>query len=256
MNKHLYDIVVVAHEKDFNNIKFIVEYAAKNLNFNSIHLIVNEPKSFKDMPLLSTLTTKPVYIHHEENVLKINKSKVAYRPNWIYQMLLKMFQNVTESNNFLIIEADCIILKPIPFFIDNKTIFYTPVRDQNHPPYFEFNRQILNIDREYNHTFISEFIMYDKKIVKEMLKCAHCNCVEDFVELIYKNVSENCYPADYELYGNFCYKYYRNNISIKTLNEHWSGRDINQYPSYTDSEIKHLISINQDKDSISFHTWT
>ena len=31
-----YDIVIVSHEKDFNNIKYIVEHCDKNLEFDSI----------------------------------------------------------------------------------------------------------------------------------------------------------------------------------------------------------------------------
>ena len=119
-----YDIVIVSHEKDFNNIKFIVEYAHKNLRFDSIHLILSDREVYNDMDLLNTLTDKPIFQHNENDVLKIDKSCIKLnRPNWIYQMLLKMFQNVTNNDNFLIIESDCIILKDINFFEDEKTIY-------------------------------------------------------------------------------------------------------------------------------------
>ena len=133
-----YDIVIVAHEKDFNNIKHIVKQCSINLNFDSIHLILSERKEYEDMELLSTITNKPIYKHLETDVLKIDKNRVNHRPNWIYQMLLKMLQNVTQNDNFLIIECDCLILKNIEFFGDSKTTFYL-CRDQHHQPYFSFS---------------------------------------------------------------------------------------------------------------------
>jgi len=248
-----YDIVIVSHEKDFNNIKFIVEYCQKNLKFDSIHLILSERKEYLDFSLLKTITDRPVFLHMESNVLKIDKSKIKYRPNWIYQMLLKMFQNVTDNENFLVIESDCLILKKINFFEEEKTNFYL-CRDQNHPPYFNFNN-LLGFGREYDHSFISEFIMYNKKIVKDLLTKVNCSDVNDFLEIIYNNVNDNCYPADYEIYGNFCFKYHNEKINLKHLNYNFLGRYSSISPYWTDSEILNLINDNLDKDVISFHTW-
>jgi len=248
-----YDIVIVSHEKDFNNIKFIIEYAQKNLKFDSIHLILSERKEFTDLELVKTLTDKPVLLHLESDVLKIDKSRISYRPNWIYQMMLKMFQNVTKNDNFLIIESDCLILKEINFFDKDVTYLYL-CRDQNNTPYFNFNN-LLGFGREYNHSFISEFMMYDKNIIKDMLLKSNCSDVNDFLEIIYNNTNNNCYPADYELYGNFCFKYHRDKIELRHLNYNFFGRESRVRPFWGDDEIINLINTNLDKDVISFHTW-
>lgn len=258
-----YDIVIVSHEKDFNNIKFIVEYAHKNLRFDSIHLILSDREVYNDMDLLKTLTDKPIFQHNENDVLKIDKSCIKHtRPNWIYQMLLKMFQNVTNNDNFLIIESDCIILKDINFFEDEKTIFYLCRDSGEHTPYFNFSNKILGLGREYNHSFISEFMMYDKKIINDLLYKCGCKTVYDFLKLIYNNVDSDCYPADYELYGNFCYKYYKDNFIIKHISYNFFGRGGIPLPSgsfslsgYKDHEIVNIIEQSSDKDVVSFHTW-
>lgn len=248
-----YDIVIVSHEKDFNNIKFIVEFSQKNLKFDSIHLILSERKEYTDLKLLQTLTNKPVFLHKESDVLKVDKVRIKHRPNWIYQMLLKIFQNVTKNDDFLIIESDCLILKEINFFEGDLTNLYL-CRDQNHAPYFNFNN-LLGFGREYNHSFISEFMMYNKKIISDLLIKSNCNTVDDFLEIIYNNVNSNCYPADYELYGNFCFKYHNDKINLKHLNYNFFGRNSTNSPFWTDNEIKRLIANNLDKDVISFHTW-
>ena len=252
MNK--YDIVIVSHEKDFNNIKFIVEYAEKNLIFDSIHLILSERKEYGDLEHIKTLTKKSIYQHKETDVLKVDKDRIKYRPNWIYQMFLKMFQNVTKNDHFLVIESDCIILNKLDFFEGDKTIFHL-CRDQNNEPYFNFSKKVMGVGREYNHSFIAEFIMYDKKIIKDMILKSGCDTFDDFLELIYKHTDSNCYPADYELYGNFCFKYYPDKVIMKKSNFNFFGRNSKQAPFWTDSEINNLINTNKDKDVISFHTW-
>jgi hypothetical protein len=154
------------------------------------------------MDFLQSLTKRPVYKHLETDVLKIDKLRLRHRPNWIYQMMLKIFQNVTSNDNFLVIESDCVILKKLEFFNENKTIFYLG-RDHYHQPYYTFNQRLLGIGREYDHSFISEFMMYDKKVIKELLNKKNCNSVEDFLEFLYHYVDSDCYPSDYDLYGNY-----------------------------------------------------
>lgn len=248
-----YDIVIVSHEKDFNNIKFIVEHSDKNLDFESIHLILSDRREYQDLDLIKSLTSRPIYVHSESNVLKVDKSKIMHRPSWIYQMLLKMFQDVSECDNYLIIESDCVILKPLEFFSDDRVNFYL-CRDQFHDQYFNFNR-LLGFGREFNHSFISEFMMYDKKIIKDMLLRLGCDSVDDFLEIVYKNVNSNCYPADYELYGNYCVKYHSEKINIKRASFDFYGREARVYPYWMDFEIKNIIANCSNLDVVSFHTW-
>ena len=139
----MYDIVIVSHNKDFNKIKYVVEYAEKNLtDFESYHLILANHTSFNELDKIKSKTNKPVFIHDEKEVIKLDFDKVCWRPNWIYQILLKMFQDVTKNDNFLILEADGVINKKLSFFENDKTKLYLG-RDAYHPPYFVFNN-LLN----------------------------------------------------------------------------------------------------------------
>jgi len=248
-----FDLVIVSHEKDFNNIKFIVEFCEKNIGFESVHLILSERETYKDEYILRQKTNKMIYIHKESDVLKIEKNRLRHRPDWIYQMFLKMFQNVTLNDNFLIIEADCLILNKIEFFENQKTIFFLG-RNQNWEPYFKFNN-LFGFGRDFDHSFISEFMMYDKKIIREMLQKFKCDTVNDFLEICYDKIDGSCYPADYEFYGNYCMKYHKENFTTKPLNWSLYGRDKTESPKWSDDEIKNLINSNCDKDVISFHTW-
>jgi hypothetical protein len=247
----MYDIVIVSHEKDFNKIKYVVENAEKNLSdFKTIHLIITD-NELKELDIIRKKTTRPVIVHLEQDVLKIDKSKIVIRPHWIYQILLKMFQNVTEEDNFLILESDGIINKKLSFFEDDKTILYLGLNHSVTQSYFTFNNMI-NIKNKYPHSLISEVMMYDKKYVKEMLKNCSCDSTHDFIEkYIFKNLSTSCCPADYEIYGNFLYNFYPDKIIFKKFNYSLNGR----YSRIEDWEIENIIKNNIGSDYISFHSW-
>ena len=86
-----------------------------------------------------------------------------------------------------------------------------------------------------------------------LLKC-NCNTPEDFLELVYKNISEYCVPADYEIYGNFVYVHHNDKFLTKNVTYELHGRD-GRSEKFTDDDIKTLIERNKDLESLSFHVW-
>jgi hypothetical protein len=247
-----YDIVIVSHEKDFYKIKYVLKHAVENLiDFEEIHLILSDRTEYQEKDILEKILNGiPIFYHNETDVLKIDKSRIKYRPNWIYQMMLKFFQNVTKNENYLIIESDMAILSKLNFFENGKTIFYLGL-DGNHIPYFNFSEKLMGLKREYDHSFISELMMYDKNKIKELLNKCNCHKVEDFLELLYNNVDSDCYPADYELYGNFCYKYFKDEYLFKKLNFNYSGR----HGNWSEQEIINRIETCKHCDTVSFHMY-
>jgi hypothetical protein len=246
-----YDIVIVSHEIDFYKIKFVIEKIEKNLkNFEEIHLILSEREEYLDKEIIEKLTSKPIFYHKESEILKIDKNKIKYRPNWIYQMLLKFFQNVTKNDNFLAMESDAVINKPLEFFNEDKTIFYLG-NDQHHKPYFNFSEKLIGVGREYDYSFISDIIMYDKKILKEILIKSGCNDSNEFLSLIYNIIDSENYPAENELYGNYCYKYHRDDFEMRKFNNVYSGR----HHHWSDEEIRYFIDSNPNADVVSFATY-
>lgn len=247
----MYDIVIVSHNKDFNKIKYVVEYAEKNLSdFESIHLILTS-KTIDEIDLIKSKTSREIFVHYEQDVLQLDFEKVNYRPNWIYQILLKMFQDVTKNDNFLILESDGIVNTKLSFFENEKTILYLGLAHSYHSPYFKFN-DMVNIKKKYPHSLISEVMMYDKKIIKEMLNNCGCESREDFIEkYIYNNMTNTCYPADYEMYGNYLFNYHPDEILFKNYNYSLNGL----HRELSDFEIQDIINHSKKYDYISFHTW-
>jgi hypothetical protein len=247
-----YDIVIVSHEKDFHKIKYVLGNAIENLSdFEEIHLILSERAEFQEKEDIEKIAKETqVFYHKETEVLIVDKNKIKHRPNWIYQMMIKFFQNVTKNDNYLVIESDMAILSKLNFFENDKTVFYLGL-DGNHEPYFNFNEKLMGLKREYDHSFISEMMMYDKKKIKELIKKCDCEKVDDFLNLVYDLVDKDCYPADYELYGNFCYKYFKDEFLFKNLIFNYSGK----HGNWTDQEIIDRIESHRQCDTVSFHMY-
>jgi hypothetical protein len=248
----MYDIVIVSHDKDFNKLKYVIEYANKNLtDFEAFYLILRNSDKYDEINILKEKTDKPIFIYDENDVLKIDLTKIKFRPTWIYQMMLKMFQDITKNDKFLIMESDGIINKRFKFFgKDGGTIYYLG-RNQYHKPYFNFNK-LLNIPERYDHSFISEFMMYDKNMIKKLLE--HVKCVDKFEfidKFIYNNINENCYPADYELYGNFLFNFYNEKMYVEKYTYQLNGSN----NIINDDKIEYLIKKYRNYNYISFHTW-
>ena len=246
-----YDIVIVSHEIDFYKIKYVIEKIEQNLNdFEEIHLILSEREEYLDKNIIENLTKNPIFYHKESDILKIDKNKIKYRPNWIYQMMLKFFQNVTKNDHFLAMESDAVINKPLEFFNGEKTIFYLG-NDQHHEPYFNFSKKLIDVGREYNYSFISDIIMYDKKILREIMLKSGCNNSYEFLSLIYEIIDSETYPAENELYGNYCYKYHREKFEMRKFINVYSGR----HHHWSDGEIRYFMDSNSDADVVSFATY-
>lgn len=246
-----YDLLIVCHEKDYNNLKFVIECANNNLDFESIHLIISDRCDY-DIKKLNGVCSKPIYKHVETDVLKISKDKISYRPNWIYQQLLKMFQTVTNNDNYLVIDSDCLILKPLNFFNQDRQVFYF-TRDQFHAPYFNFMSNVLGIEKQNNRSFISEIMMMNKNIINLILEYSNCKNVCDFLDLVYKHTNDNSYISEFELYGSFFYKNFNSNFEEKLLNYKMLGKN---NESFNDEEITNIIINNENLDICTIHNWS
>lgn len=240
------DILIVAHNKDFNKLKFVISSIRQYISeAEDIHLIVNIiNKEIEDLT--------DVIIHHEDDVLKIDKEKIKFRSMWIYQQLLKLFQDVTKTE-YLVIDADAIINKPLQIKTINKHNIFIG-NNKHHDPYFNFNQQILGIKKYYNKSFICEIMLFNKEIIKKMLGNYTIN---SFIEKCYNIINKKCYMSEYELYGNYLYKNYFPTISIKPLNIKMHAKRERLEGTWKEGDIKKLINKYKNKniDIFTIHSY-
>lgn len=236
-----FDILIVSHSKDANKIPYVLKSIDKlrtNNNIKDIHLIVDNPENF---PI------NDVIIHKEIDILKV--PNVKYRPKWIYQQFLKLFQDVTQ-NNYLSIDADVIFNKPIEIFPNDRPKFFLG-RDQYHHQYFDFMEK-FGITRSFHRSFINEVMLFKKSMINSMIMKLGFS-QETFIKKCEEIISEQCQLSEFELYGNFVISNYPEEYGVKQLNAPLMGKSGPWENSEIEENIRRIDGSNVDFFTI--HTW-
>lgn len=247
-----FDVFLVCAIKDVVKLPFVVNSIIKYvLNINSIHICTPRPIDNLNIDF-------PIYYHTDKNVLDIDPLKWKFRPNWIYQQMLKLFQNVTDSNFYLTVDSDNVFTNTISLFNDkNRPVWYKGW-DQNNQQYYNFNTKIFNLPKTADHTFIADMGFFNKHAIKYML---HVNnmTVEDFLNKSYEIINASCHISESELYGQFAATYLPGMYEIKNLKQFKNGKhdDDPDAVIWSDREIKETLARYGAKeyDVVQFHTW-
>ena len=239
-NKKKYDILILASQKDYNKLNFLCK-SIKNLNPQPENICIVSPTEI--------INKKENFLYFlDDEVLKIDRDKFKHRPNWVSQQFIKLLQDVTPNDNYLVIDSDIFLNREINVFTNDKPNFFITI-NQYHKPYFNF-LNYFGIDKIYEQSFISEIMMFNKSKIKDYLISINYN-TEKFLEKSIEIINENCYISEFEFYGNMILSKYPNLYNFVNINTKLFGK----HSEWSDNEINNLISSNNNLDIISYHTW-
>ena len=99
----------------------------------------------------------------------LEQRKAEGRTGWYFQQFLKLgYALTTEEEYYLIWDADTVPIKPIEMFDDNGHPFFD-IKTEYHKPYFKTIKELLNLDKTINGSFISEHMIFKTAFVREMI---------------------------------------------------------------------------------------
>lgn len=252
-----FDVFIPISLKDRNKLKFLIPSIGKYIpNVNSI-IVTSYAKDVEEIKEhLPVVSLYPITVISKESILPVDLSRINYRPEWIHQQYLKLFQNVTTTQ-YLTIDSDVIINKNLPMFEDGKPVCYIG-QDQYNEPYFKFQKEILDLSRVYPHSFINDMNFFNRDIIKEMLQRSGYT-VESFIEKSFDIITDDCFPGEPEIYGNYAQKYHPDKYVIRQAKTLQTARWAHNYDDivWTDEEI--IAEIEKmsltDYDMATLHTW-
>ena len=147
------------------------------------------------------------------------------------------------------------IVSPNELFDEDKPKFFISDREQCHQPYFNFMKISHDLDRQVDHTFINDFMMFNKSVCHEIIG-NDLSILAPLLAFCNKNLSDDCLLSEFELYGNYVSKhhpdlYTKQNTKTKMFGRHenqpWHEDEIDQY-------VQHMK--DTDYDLFTMHTWT
>lgn len=234
-----YDILILSKNDDFNKIVFLLKSIKDNIKgYDSIYLITPERLDIEGVINLTDF----------EVINEKYKVDLKYRPNWIFQQYIKLLQDVTKNDHYLVIDSDIYINRNIDIFINGKPNFFI-TRDQYHQPYFNFMKE-FNLLKLYNTSFISEMMVFSKSKIRQFLNKNELT-VEGFLKKSNQIINQDCYISEFEFYGNMILKEFPDDYNFTKLSTNLAGK----HGKWSDSEIEFLINSNKNLDIISYHTW-
>lgn len=154
------------------------------------------------------------------------KQKIAgfpARAGWYLQQIAKLGYALRGGPDgcYLIWDCDTIPLRPLEFFTPDNRPFYT-LADEHNLPYFDTYELLFGYKPAYIGSFISQHMVIDKKIAREMLTevSARHSSARSWSWAIIDNlapVKSLSLFSEYETYGNYVNSRYPEKIAFRRL---------------------------------------
>jgi len=233
------DFIIPCHPKDYSTLDLCIDGIQKYTNVKNIYVI--SPQVFHslhhhDIRHMNDLEYKDHTTYNQiKNRFDKENPKNAYRAGWLFQQTLKLFshrviEDLTEA--YAVVDADVIFVRPIIFSID---MFQYCIGPQYHVPYSEMYLRLMKEVPLARFSFISHHMVFNEKIMDEII-----NYIEDIHNQSFMNVFLDCINfqetsgfSEWNLYGNFVFKNYRDYAVHRQL--FWEDIDIipNAYQLHT-----------------------
>lgn len=244
------DLLIPCAPKDYAKLPYVLDSVDRYLpDIGAAHIVT---------PNLVSLEARyrfPLHMHLDQDILDFDFTRFKFRPTWVYQQFLKLFQTVTDDW-FLVMDADRFINKPLRLFDNDKPIMFLRDRDECHYPYFEYSKIMLGIGKWYEHSFLSECTLYSRSLIEDMLLSADLT-PHEWLEKSVEIIDATCCIADAELYGSYTYINQRDLYQYRILRDHMLGKYAEQ-GEWTADEIAAYVSDMAARDDVDFftaHSW-
>tara|TARA_Y100000310_G_C20495810_1_gene721472 strand:- start:86 stop:841 length:756 start_codon:yes stop_codon:yes gene_type:complete len=249
-----YDLVILSHPKDYDKIPFCMWSCMEYLQPKPTEMYLVTPDGVAASSEFLMAFSQGLTPIKDCDAINIEADNIKYRrQNWIYQQFVKLFQNFTTNDLYMCVDSDVIFNNTIRVFENDKPNFFISDRDQHHHPYFRFMEKMHGLSRQVDHTFINDFMLFDKNICREI-----CDEEESYLDSCNDIIDDECLLSEFELYGNYVTKHYpekygKCNTKTKMFGRYadqpWSSEELEQI-------VGHHMHYKKDVDLLTIHTWT
>lgn len=230
------EVVIPVSIKDIATLPKVIE-GCKNFIKHPIHniYIVGESSS----TILNTCIQLGVKFIEEKEVLGYDKHCIDYsvngndRSGWLFQQLLKLnADQISSTENFLVLDADTIFVRDHVFLRKKKTIL--DLSEERHEPYHIVYKRILQEETTSMLSFVTHYMLLNKKVLKQLKSDIEKIHKKTWDTVIIEQMDKNDESgfSEYELYGN----YLKSRFPEQVDNAYWFNSET--FPNKQTSIIK------------------
>ena len=153
--------------------------------------------------------------------MPIKSSQINYKPQgkdrsgWLFQQLLKLTADIVcTQEQYLVIDADTVFIRPVVFEKNSKTILY--FSDEHHLPYFKAYKKMIGLSPLSPFSFVAHHMLIDRKKTAELKKRLEKKSKQLWYQSIINqiNTNETSGFSEFETYGNFLLRFYPKKIYL------------------------------------------
>ncbi len=231
MVNELYDVVMLCTDKTIKNIPQYYNFFEKNILKKNLIIIGK-----KELRLEIEGISKKIIFLDEDTILNTgggyNGIKRALkersddasecRAGWYFQQFLKMaYALICEDSSYLVWDSDTIPTHKVDMYENGLKIF--DVKTEYHKPYFDTIQRLFPfLEKSNNYSFISEHMLFDKEIMRELIKKIEENdtlqgdCFwEKIISAIsVEDIAESGF-SEFETYGTYVEYFHKNEYGIR-----------------------------------------
>ena len=249
------DVFINLHKKDIPALPLCVQSISRYLFPKPNRIIILSD----DMP--AKLLTEHGLEHIHESAV-FDDFSLAQMPKiivnglpitgWYFQQFLKWeARRHTDADDYAVIDADTVFLKPITLIQEEKYVFYRS--NQFNMPYFRTYEKLFGYFPERQKSYIADFMILNTKIIEEIIaKINERNNKKKWYENIIDAIDKtepNSF-SEFETYGYYMSKYFPNLFhSVKYRNKILELREI---PYHNYNKIFYKL---RGYASISYHNY-
>lgn len=257
------ELVICMSLKDCMFFKKNLYFIKKNINPSHIYILTDK-RNFRYLSGLSQNNDNFITCIDENNVVDgltfsvckdiVNRYLTTSAIGWYYQQLLKLGFALSKyaKDEYLVWDADTVPLNKLYFKDNDNGADLILVKKEHHIPYFNTIDGLFNAPKKAPYSFISEHMLFNVSIVKEMLSLIEKNSKSNlrWYEQCIAARKDNAIQvfSEFETYGTFCYNYYPNKLEIRPLNTFRFGSKIYGIMA----SRKEIQSLSFDLDTVSF----
>lgn len=246
------DVIIPAVEKDLTTLPHTIDGVRQNLLHPIKRIFVVAPESPKIRKVCKALN---VVFVNEENVAPIARQDIDYvvrgkdRSGWLLQQLIKLNgDSIATTDNFLILDADTVLIKPQRLEIGGRCVFF--VSDEHHHPYYVTYEKLLGKSPRSLLSFVCHYMMFNRQTLTLLRKTiedrSHKSWASAIVDAIDKDQTSGF--SEYETYGNFVYGTSPAKVARRYSNNRTLGAEsVSDLARYTSKSGRFM--------SLSFHVY-
>lgn len=243
--KHI-DVVIPYHEKDSDVIRLCVKGCFKNIvGLRNIYVIGknitlhSDKTCFIDEDKLFCDGLNKSYIEDKWREMGVDNLKIS---GWLFQQFIKLGASYAIENlsdNYVVVDADVIFLRPREFFRDSITLL-SYGKERFEPDYL-CCEELLGQKVFRDYSFITHHIPMNKQLVTEMLEEIEKRFNKKWYDAIIECFADkNLRFSEYQLYGQFLFGRHKDKVRLRKLN-YLQKYELKYYPFIYFGQFDYIV---------------